>query len=55
MTQHEKKFERLCTDLVNDNARLEQYQAKGWDLQVESSRALIAKLIAEIDALEEYL
>jgi hypothetical protein len=46
------KFELKLQQLEDAIERLEQFQAKGWIVMVESTKKQIAKLEAEIDALE---
>jgi hypothetical protein len=46
------KFELKLKQLEEATERLEQYQAKGWSIMVESTKKLIAKLELEIDKLE---
>jgi hypothetical protein len=52
MSRNDLKFEMLLTQLEEASNRLEQYKAKGWSSMVESTKALMAKLEAKIDALD---
>ncbi len=52
MNKNDLKFEMLLTQLEEASIRLEKYKAKGWSSMVESTKALMAKLEAKIDALE---
>ncbi len=52
MNKNDLKFELLLTQLEEASIRLEKYKAKGWSSMVESTKALMAKLEAKIDALE---
>ena len=47
------KFELKLQQLEDAIERLEKFKARGWEIQIKSTQAQIAKLEAEIDALEE--